>query len=104
MLVRSIRTAIEDRHAALVAAAGTGRGDLAATSACAALVAGNEDLNPAECREVIVGDTNGCWVVIRQSGPRRLLCVMEVGQENLQGAADAANKFVHYNYSGLFDV
>ena len=98
-----VRSVLEEQEAALAArrAAG-GRGGRLLGSLDEASFG---QLAPEEHREVVVGGANGCWVVVRKSGPRRLFCVMEsLANDSLQGAADACGKFVHYNYSGLFDV
>jgi len=62
------------------------------------------ELLPSEPRELIVESANGCWLVVRQSGPRRLFCIMESGQDNMLAASEAASTFVNLNYPGLFET
>jgi hypothetical protein len=94
-MISSIRSILEQQRMAL-------------TAPCLASIHKSStsgwELMSSEPRELIVGAANGCWLVVRQSGPRRLFCVMESGQENMLAASKAASTFTNLNYSGLFEV
>ena len=98
-----VRAVLEEQEAALAA-------KKASKGRRGALLGSGDDASygqmlPCECRELVVGGANGCWVVVRKSGPRKLFCVMEsLAQDSFPAASEACGRFVQYNYKGLFDV